>query len=84
MIDGGKADQVWNCPLGLIENCVQEAVIDREVSVGGRFQQRVYRNILVAFRVEDQIGAQRGTTLPLSRRERRFRLSHRGATAAEL
>ena len=84
MLAGGEANQVWNRPFGTIKNRVQEAMIDRDVSLGGCFQQRVYRNILVSFRIENQIGAQRGTTLLLSLRERRSRLSHHGATGAEL
>ena len=84
MLGGGKAHQVWNRPRRMIENRMQEAMIDRDVSLGGCFQQRVYRNILVSFRIENQIGAQRGTTLLLSLRERRFRLSRHDATGAEL
>ena len=84
MLGGGEANQVWNRPLGTIENRVQKAMIDRDVSVGGCFQQRIDRNILVSFRIENQIGAQRGTTLLLSLRERRFRLSRHDATGAEL
>jgi len=62
---GCKADQVGNRPLGMIENGVQEAVIDRDIALSGCFQQGVDRNTFIVSRIEDQVGAQRVTTLLL-------------------
>ena len=68
-----KADQIWNGLRGMIEDRVQKAMIDGEVAPGGRFQKRIGGDAFVTSRIENQIGSQRGATLGLSQRERRFR-----------
>jgi hypothetical protein len=60
-----KTDQVRNRLLGMIENRVQKAVIDGDMSLGGRLKQRVGRNAFEVFRIENQIGSQCGATLLL-------------------
>jgi hypothetical protein len=59
MVFGGKARQIRNRSVGTIDDRVQPAVVDREVSVRRGFEESVYRNIGEMFRIENQIFAQR-------------------------
>jgi hypothetical protein len=44
MIFGREPNEIWDRLFGTIENCVQQPLIYRDISVRGSFQELVSRN----------------------------------------